>query len=147
MERLLQRSAWSSDLDYEQGYNQLVEVMACMSNRCFDALIESNNQLYRLLDTTMNGAVYIEDSLAGVAIVTPPIPLAPASVSRSIHSRLERLEYLLDNTYNGAIHAPDFANPVGTRQQLADLLIAMQATESIDSEQLAELAQIVLALV
>lgn len=104
------------------------------------------DDIYRLVDTTMNGAEYIADEIDGQIVVTPPIPAAPAPVARSIHSRLERLEYLMDNFYNGGIYSPDFENPVSVRQQLADLLAAIQDTGQLDDEMLAELVQIAATL-
>lgn len=107
---------------------------------------EDVDRLYRMLDSSLNGAVYVADEIDGVIIVTPPIPDAPAAASRSIHSRLERVEQLLDNAYNGGVYLPDFANPVGVRQQLADLILALEATGQLDDEMLAQLAQIALSV-
>lgn len=104
------------------------------------------DRLYRMLDSSLNGAVYVADEVDGITIVTPPIPAAPAAPGRSIHSRLERVEYLLDNAYNGAVYMPDFANPIGVRQQLADLILALQATGQLDDEMLAQLAQIAISV-
>jgi hypothetical protein len=98
--------------------------------------------LYRLLDSSLNGAVYITDEIAGQTIIIPPIPLVPTAPGRSIHSRLERIEYMFDNAYNGAVHAPDFLNATGVRQQIADLITAVQATGQLDDDALASLVQI-----
>jgi hypothetical protein len=89
---------------------------------------QSTDRLYRLLDSSLNGVEYLASTVDSQLVITPAIPDVPAAASRSIHSRLERLEYLSDNALNGAIHAPDFLNALGIRQQLADLVAAIQAT-------------------
>jgi hypothetical protein len=95
-----------------------------------------------MLDSSLNGVTYTSAVVSGAVVITPEIPIVPAAASRSIHSRLERLEYLLDNAYNGAVHLPDFANATGVRQQLADLIAAIQATGQLDDDILAELVQV-----
>lgn len=107
---------------------------------------EDVDRLYRMLDSSLNGAIYVADEIDGAIIVTPPIPAAPAAPGRSIHSRLERVEQLLDNAYNGGVYLPDFGNPIGVRQQLADLILALEATGQLDDEMLAQLAQIALSV-
>lgn len=103
---------------------------------------ESMDRLYRLLDSTVNGVAYMTTEVDGLVVITPDIPVVPAPVSRSIHSRLERIEYMFDNAYNGAVHAPDFLNATGVRQQLADLITAVQAGGQLDDDMLASLVQI-----
>jgi hypothetical protein len=137
---------WASPEDAYRGTQLIRSLQVALLTGCMKELIESNRQIYRLLDTTLNGAIYVADELDGEIIVTPPIPAAPADVARSVHSRLERLEQLLDNAYNGATYAPDFLNATGVRQQLSDLILAIQQQGQLDDDMLAELINIVTLL-
>jgi len=145
-DRALQRSVWASDEDYERGYNAIAGVLACMTKGCIDLLIESNDRIYRLLDTSLNGAEYIADELEGETIITPPIPAAPAPAVMSIHARLLRLEQVQDNAMNGTIHGPDYTDPVGVRQLLADIKAAIEAGEASEEDLLPALEQIIVLL-
>lgn len=141
-DRWLQTSQWASRDDYEGAYNALAEVLACMPSLCVATLVESNERLYRLLDTTLNGAEYTTDLVDGELVITPPIPVVPPAVSRSIHSRLERLEYLQDNWFNGAEHLPDFGETDGARQKLDRIIEKLDALDGADADLLAELEAI-----
>lgn len=103
---------------------------------------DSIDRLYRLLDANLSGTTYIATETDGNTTITPAIPVVPGAVSRSIHSRLERLEYLLDNGINGAVHLPDFADPNGIKQKLDAVVSAIQATGQLDDDSLNELIQI-----
>lgn len=73
---------YSSFDDYKRGYQLLQEVRLCMSGRCVESLIESVNQVYRLIDSGINGAIYsAAPDGAGGYIISPPIPPAPASAA------------------------------------------------------------------
>lgn len=135
--QMQRRSTWSSEADYRQGYQVAAQIEAAMMSSCLQALVESNERLYRLLDTTLNGTEYTAELVDDQVVISPAIPTVPSSVLRSIHSRLERLEYLLDNAYNGAEHAPDFMNTNGVRIQLEELIKAIRgATEEVDEDAL-----------
>lgn len=75
-----QSYSWISDEDYEQGYNAFAQVQASFMNNCLQELIESNRQIYRLLDSGLNGRVYTTapDPLDPTKqIAVPAIPVAP----------------------------------------------------------------------
>lgn len=146
LDRWLQVSTWSSRGDYEQAYNAIAEVLSCMPSLCVQQLVESNDRLYRLLDSTLNGVEYEAVEIDEVVSLLPAIPVVPAPVSRSIHSRLERLEYLQDNAFNGAVHAPDFLDTSGLRQKLDAILTALSDGSPLDADMLAALGEIVAAL-
>lgn len=106
-----QSYTWLSDEDYEQGYNAFAELQASFMNTCLKELVESNNRIYRLLDTALNGAAYtaIANPLAPDSlVVTPAIPAAPPASSPAVlnpyglRRRLERLINLVDNQATGA---------------------------------------------
>lgn len=106
-----QSYSWLSDEDYEQGYNAFAELQASFMNNCLSELVESNRQIYRLLDTALNGAAYTAEAdpeSPGDLVVTPAIPAAPPASSPAVlnpyalRRRIERLINLVDNQVSGA---------------------------------------------
>jgi hypothetical protein len=142
MRELEEREYWFSDADHESGYNAIAEVYICMATGCLTELVEAQNRLYRLLDTQLTGTEYAASELDGVITVLPPIPAAPPPPLRSFHSRLERLEHLLDNAYNGQQYLPDFGDTDSVRDLLRALIIAVQETDDLDDDLLAKLTEV-----
>jgi hypothetical protein len=70
------RGYWQTEEDYEQGYNAFAELQVAMSGRCITDLVESQNRIYRLLDTALNGVVYTASGDVP-PLVTPEIPAVP----------------------------------------------------------------------
>lgn len=130
---------WNSPADYELGYNAIAELEACMTRLCVEQLVASNDRLYRLLDTNLSGQQYNTLNQNGDVIITPNIPIVPEPVTRSLHSRLERLEYLMDNFFNGGTYSPDFLNTTSVRDQLTAIIEALQASNSANTDDWAEL--------
>lgn len=135
--QMQRRSSWTDEDSYRQGYQVAARIEVDMMSGCLEALVAANEQLYRMLDTSLNGTEYTSDLVGEEIVISPAIPIVPAAVSRSVHSRLERLEYLLDNAFNGAEHGPDFLDTNGVRLLLAALLKATRgATEEEDEDAL-----------
>jgi hypothetical protein len=91
-----QRGYWIADEDYEAGYNAFAELQALMSNNCLRELVESNRQIYRLLDTALNGVAY---SASGdePPVISPAIPAAPAAPALPpMRDNLEAIRVLLE---------------------------------------------------
>ena len=71
-----QRAAWDSDDDHARAYQWAAAFQEqLMGASCLQELIESNRQIYRLLDSALNGTAY---SLNG-DLVEPAIPAAPVN--------------------------------------------------------------------
>lgn len=106
-----ERFIWSSQADYEQAYNAIAELRAAMQgNDCLKELIESNNRLYRLLDTALNGTNYNVQILLpdGEPTINPPIPDVPpqsTTAPNAMRAQLGRLWHLAENTTTGAVYA------------------------------------------
>jgi hypothetical protein len=137
---------WASDEDYEQGYNAFAELQACMAVTCVKELVESNNRLYRLLDTTFNGTIYEEeiDPETGELIAVPAIPFVPPAPPVPVFAGMQQQLMLLDNAFNGAI-SDDYPNPVSIRDQLQAIQDALAADDA-DIEQILNDLTAVLAL-
>lgn len=112
IERQKDRGDWTSELDWIQGYTDLCRVQweMLMGGNLQD-LIESNRQIYRLLDTTLNGATYsaVPDPLEpDELLISPTIPPVPANTTPAtlppyaFRRRFERLINLVDNESTGA---------------------------------------------
>jgi hypothetical protein len=138
--------AWRTVEDYERGYNAFAELQACMAVTCLNKLIESNNQIYRLLDTNLTGKEYTEglDPITGEPIAEPPIPVVPELPIYPLLVRVARVEQLLDNAFNGLI-SDDWPNPVSIRDQLQAIQDALAADDA-DIEQILNDLTAVLAL-
>jgi hypothetical protein len=76
VERQKDRNDWVSDDDFSQGYTELCEIQWNMLMGGLDELIESNRQIYRLLDSGLNGTAYTASG-DNPPVVTPAIPAAP----------------------------------------------------------------------
>lgn len=145
------RRHWITDEDATRGRQLLAKQGVHMLMGCKDEIVTAINQLYRLTDVVHNGTVY---SYTGTGttldpyVYNPPIPVVPArtpGLEPSEKFSLEKLLRLQDNLVNGTTYtdAPDDRN---LRQQLADILEAIQGQETLDPEILAELVQILAAL-
>lgn len=111
LQKYERRYLWATDADYERGYNALAEIQAQMSNKCLQELIDSNNQIYRLLDTALNGTQY--STVTNPAdptrpTVLPPIPFVPpasTSAANALRAHVGRLWQLAENAATGASYA------------------------------------------
>lgn len=93
-----QSYSWVTDADYEQGYNAFAQLQASMANNCLEELIESNRQIYRLLDAGLNGQTYTTapDPLDPTKeIALPAIPVAPAAFSSATALAAQSLRSLV----------------------------------------------------
>jgi hypothetical protein len=129
---LEQRGFWLTEADYERGYTAVIELEACLMATCLQDLIESNNRLYRMLDTGIYGREYTIESTDPL-VVTPDIPAArPIAFEDqdSLLGRLDRLTQLLDNTFNAASTSLYSYSP-SVKEQLQSILDAL-TTDSTD---------------
>lgn len=137
------RGTWLTDADYEAGYNAFAELQVCMMKLCVDRLIESNDRLYRMLDTAIYGKTY-EVITTDPLVVDPPIGAVHALAFDDVNSILGRMEdqrQLLQNALNGT-ETPNYDRANGVRDLLEQLITAVQAGETTDEDMLAQLVQI-----
>lgn len=142
------REAWATEADYEQAYNAFAEVEAAMMQTCASELIESNRQIYRLLDTIFNKRSYTLVS-SDPLVISPAIPAVPQETDDElgIVKRLLDTRNLLDNAINGTRY-PNYDSGTSMRVDLArirELIEQEQAGENRE-EVLAALQQIALLL-
>lgn len=142
-----QRYNWTTDNDAKKARQMLAKQGASILMGCSDKIVDSINQLYRLTDSIHNGAVYTVTGAGTVEdpfIYSPPIPLVPQTqpgAEPGVKFSLEKALRLQDNLVNGTTYtdAPDARN---VRQQLEDLILAVQGQGQLDDDMLAKLVQI-----
>lgn len=139
-----ERRSWHTDAEYEQAYNAFLELEICMTRLCIDDLIESNDRLYRMLGTALYGTEYSVVSTDPVLVVEPAIEATHSLVFEqedSILGRMEDMRQLLQNALNGT-DTPLYSDIPGIREQLANLITAVEAGGASDADMLAQLIQI-----
>lgn len=139
-----ERRSWHSDEEHEQAFNAFLELEICMTRLCIDDLIESNDRLYRMLGTALYGTEYTVVSTDPMLIVEPPIEATHSIYFEnpdSILGRMEDMRQLLQNALNGT-ETSLYAEPLGVRELLANLITAVEAGGASDADMLAELIQI-----
>jgi hypothetical protein len=110
---------------------------------CIDRLIESNDRLYRMLDTAIYGRQYTIAALEPLT-VNPVINPTRALVyedNASILGRLHSLLQVLDNGLNGT-ETQQFNRADGIRDLLEQIIAQLQESGNLDPEILAKLTEI-----
>lgn len=141
------RGFWESEADYQQGYAAIVELEACLMSTCLDVLLEQNDALYRLLNTALLGVAYTtvsDDPLVVTPAIAPHVNL-DIHDQDSLIGRLDRLTQLVDNRIAGT-ETPLYDQLPGIKQQLEDLIAAVEASAADDEDVLNTLISILGAL-
>lgn len=116
-----QRATWSTDADYEAGYNAFAQLQADLVNNCLQNLVEGQERLYRLLDTALNGTAYsvttpaTASSPAEISPAIPDVPPSSTTDAGSMRAQLARLLQLAENAATGQVY------PAGAIDGLAAL--------------------------
>lgn len=123
------KSAWLYE-DQEAAitaHKIISEVQMSFLIDAYKGLVEPQQQIYRLLDSTLNGVEYFADELNGEIIITPTIPAVPDIPAAPLIPETNRIARLVGL---GLIGNPD-ANPVlGSEgaveilQQIRDNIVA-----------------------
>lgn len=143
LRQLESREAWQTETDYEAAYNALAEFEACMTRLCVDDLIESQRQIYRLLDVALFGRGYVADvGPDGETIITPEIPATPNTGAQlpGLIERAAKLERLMDNAINGTFYQ-DYESNTSMRVEIVRIreILEQQGTGALDDDMLGQL--------
>lgn len=141
------RGFWATEEDFQRGYAAVVGLEACLMATCLDVLLQKQDELYRLLNTALLGVAYTtvsEDPLVVTPAIAPHVNL-DIHDQDSLIGRIDRLTQLVDNRLAGT-ETPLYDELPGIKQQLEDLIAAVQATGSDDAEILETLIGILGAL-
>lgn len=126
MGQLQERQYWQTADDWYAAYEAIAAVEVCAMATCVNELIESNNRMYRMLDTALFGVGYTVESTDPL-VVTPPIPPQRTMGiygDDSILGRMENLKQLLENALNGT-DTPQYDRANGVRDLIQQLINAI----------------------
>jgi hypothetical protein len=127
-----QRGYWKTETDYEQGYNAFAELQASMANNCLSELVESNRQIYRLLDSTFNGTEYTAsgDTPPEISPAIAAVPPASIGAENALRAHVGRLWQLSENMTSGRTFGPgagiDGSQGLDNDRELRAVLAALQ---------------------
>ncbi|MBK9943666.1 MAG: hypothetical protein IPP13_18825 [Kouleothrix sp.] len=139
------RRVWHTDAEYEQAYNAFAALQACFMKLCAEELIESNNRLYRLLDTALFGRTYTVESTDPLVVIPELEPARSINYENdaSVLGKLDLLLQLTDNALNGT-ETPNYNYAPSVKALLQEVITALQNTGSLDADMLAKLSEIAL---
>lgn len=140
-----ERWRWSTREDWWRSYQVFAEMEEMLMIDCMKQVIASQDRIYRLLDTALNGTTYVINPPVAPATeptITPPIHIAPPNNSPhypsrnaepyGLRMRLERLINLIDNQVTGrqtGAGFPELSNsPLTDTKGLREALREMQGT-------------------
>jgi hypothetical protein len=147
-----QKYWWQDEESARNGRQMLYEMGVSMLTNCNDEVVQAVDRLYRLQDSIHNGTVYSrsgEGTPQDPYVYNPPMPSVPLTAVYSepgLRWNVDDLREMLANFTQGTatVNYPDVRNP---RQQLQEILTAIQGMEGADTEQIENLLNlIVLAL-
>lgn len=122
------RGFWQSEDDFQNGYAATVSVQECLMTSCLDALIESNNQIYRLLDTIHNGQLYAASGDTPDTI-SPAIPLVPPRGIVNDNSMMGRSQIVIEalESFIAGSDTPHFSGTPNVHALLQAIIDALTA--------------------
>lgn len=105
---------WRTREDWYNGYQAFAQMEETLMAGCLRDLVESNDRIYRLLDTALNGTFYSStpDPETEQPIIIPPIPTTPPGEVTSflaLRAQVARLRQLAENAATGAQFGADSA--------------------------------------
>lgn len=140
-----QRGFWASEMDYQAGFQAVMEYERCLMALCLDVLLESNDRLYRMLDTALYGKEYTVVSSDPLE-VTPGIPEAHELIFQEgfgLMFQVDKLTQLVDNSINGTI-TPIYSYSPDVKTLLQGVIDAITANSTDLDDILTQLETIAL---
>jgi hypothetical protein len=117
-----ERRCWNSDEEYERAYNAFAALEAQMTVCTMQSFLNSNDRLYRLLDSALYGRTYTVETSDPLTIVPPiadvPVPLDPPA---GVVGMLDQLPGVLD---------PGWFGWGGHKATIADIVRALRVGNS-----------------
>lgn len=141
------RGFWASEGDYLRGYTAVIEFQECLMTTCLDVLLQQNDALYRLLNTTLLGVAYTtvtEDPLVVTPAIAPHVNL-DIHDQDSLMGRIDRLTQLVDNRLAGT-ETPLYSDLPGIKQQLQSIIDSLASSDTDLTTVISDLEAIALLL-
>lgn len=137
-----ERWRWSTREDWWRSYQVFAEMEEMLMSGCVQQLVEGQNRLYRLLDTSFNGVVYTAtlDPDTQITTITPDQPVVPAAtvgVAPGLRRQLLDMQGIINAGWFGIGGQPatlaDVVNSLrvgsaGQKQTVLDTLSSILAT-------------------
>ncbi len=123
---LEQRGFWASEADYISGYTATIELEECLMTTCLDVLLQKQDDLYRLVNTTLRGQAYTvvtEDPLVVTPVIEHAVELGFVD-QESMYGAIDRLTQLIDNRIAGT-ETTLYDDLPGIKQQLEAVIAAL----------------------
>lgn len=132
--------------DYESAYRAISALEACMTALCVQDLVESNNRLYRLIDSSMFGTVY-DAGAEPPGTITPIIPDVPG-LEFANPGLLGKVEYMSQalQSFVGGVDTPNFSGTPNVLTLLQGVIDALAADDTDITSILSDLELIIAAL-
>ncbi len=123
-----ERRSWNSDEDHEKAYNAFAALEAQMAACTMETFLQSNDRLYRLLDTAFNGRQYTVETTDPL-VITPAIPDVPEPLDppAGLVGMVDQLPGILDAGWFGI---------GGHKATLADIVNALRVGKTSTAESL-----------
>lgn len=99
---------WRTRDDWYRGYQAFAQMEETLMAGCLTDLVESNNRIYRLLDTVLNGAGYFSTPNPADPdrpLIYPDIPATPpvqTTHGYALRAQIARIYQLMENAATGA---------------------------------------------
>jgi hypothetical protein len=146
LEYRIPRYVWAAE-SYLRGVQLVRSMQLAILCGGLKEITERQDALYRLLDTALYGRVYnvvTSEPLVVEPQIWPTHELAIEDPD-SLFGRAEDLRQLLQNGLNGT-ETPHYDRANGVRDLLEQIKTALEASDELDDDMLAKLAEIALAL-
>lgn len=132
--------------DFESAYRAIVALEACMTALCVADLVESNNRLYRLIDSSFFGRVY-DAGINPPLTITPAIPAVPNLdfANPGLLGKTEHLDQGLQS-FVGGIDTPNYSGTPNVLALLQGIIDALNTGDTDLSDILSQLEGIALLL-
>lgn len=125
------RGFWADDDSFHDAYTALYELERCYVSTCVSDLIESNRQIYRLLDTIHNGQLY---SASGETpdTISPVIPLVPPRGIVNDNSEMGRSQIVIEalESFIAGSDTPHFSGTPNIHALLQAIIDALSTEET-----------------
>lgn len=138
---------WADD-SYDRGVQLVRSLQMALLCGGVKEITDRQDALYRMLSSAVYGTEYTIESTDPFLVVTPAIePTHALTIDHddSLLGRAEDMRQLLQNALNGT-DTPLYDRANGVRDLLESLLTAIEASDDLDPELLAKLAEIAVLL-
>lgn len=132
--------------DFQSGYRAITTIEACMTALCVEQLVDSNDRLYRLIDSAFFGREYVA-SEDDPPIITPAIPVVPdlEFANPGALGKLEHIDQGLQS-FVGGIDTPNYSGTPNVLTLLQGVIDAINEQDTDNAAIIEDLVEIIALL-